>query len=120
HWRDGCRGAGDGAALVERRGQGRPRRGAEDSLALVRSARAGAPRAWGYQATEGTVPLLQDHLARQGGAGVSATTLRRELHRRGYVWKRPRYALHPDPEREKKTADLPPGPGQGAARRLAL
>ena len=42
------------------------------------------------------------------------------VDRRGYVWKRPRYALHPDPEREKKTADLPPGPGQGAARRLAL
>ena len=120
HWLDAYRCSGDAAALVDRRGQGRPSVWDEDSLALLQSARAGAPRAWGYQATEWTVPLLQDHLARQGGPGVSATTLRRELHRRGYVWKRPRYALHPDPEREKKTADLPPGPGQGAARRLAL
>ena len=33
---------------------------------------------------------------------VSDTALREQLHRLGYVWKRPRYVLLPDPEREKK------------------
>ena len=39
-------------------------------------------------------------------AGV-AYVIRRQLHDLGYVWKRPRYVLDPDSERDKKTTDLP-------------
>jgi transposase len=38
---------------------------------------------------------------------VSCRTVRRALQRLDFVWKRPRYALEPDPEAEKKTAHPP-------------
>jgi transposase len=59
-----------------------------------------------------TVPLLRDYLQRSSGQGLSDDTLRRELDRLGYVWKRSRYVLPPDPQREKKTRDpaAPAGP----------
>ncbi|HTU18301.1 MAG TPA: hypothetical protein VMG10_09610 [Gemmataceae bacterium] len=49
------------------------------------------------------VPLLQEHLFQHGGRWLSDDTIRRELDRLGYVWKRFRHVLPPDPEREKKT-----------------
>src|SRR5579871_1455565 len=43
------------------------------------------------------------------GKHPSEHTLRHELHQLDYVWKRPRYALHPDPElRGKKETASPP------------
>src|SRR5262249_1730947 len=37
----------------------------------------------------------------------------------GYVWKRPRYVLDPDPELEKKTADPPHHPAAATPDRAA-
>ncbi len=55
------------------------------------------PQAAGYAATGWTVPLLQTELAK-GGWHASARTIRRALHRLGWVWKRPRFVLgRPDP-----------------------
>jgi transposase len=51
--------------------------------------------------------LLRDILATRIGMHVSDATLRRALHRLDHAWKRPRYVLQPDPEREKKTQDSP-------------
>jgi transposase len=57
--------------------------------------------------------LLQEELEQGTGIAFSEDAIRDELHRLGYVWKRPRYVLDPDPEVEKKTtdslADRPPG-----------
>jgi transposase len=55
------------------------------------------PQAAGYAATGWTVPLLQTELAK-GGWQASGRTIRRTLHRLGWVWKRPRFVLgRPDP-----------------------
>lgn len=65
------------------------------------------PDAFGYAAVGWTVPLLRGHLATHLEVHVSEETLRRALHREGHAWKRPRYVLQPDPDREKKTPDSP-------------
>jgi hypothetical protein len=49
--------------------------------------------------------LLQEALQRRTGDYFADSTIRRALRRLDYVWKRPRYRLEPDPQREKKTAD---------------
>jgi transposase len=55
------------------------------------------PQAAGYAATGWTVPLLRTELAK-GGWHASGRTIRRTLHRLGWVWKRPRFVLgRPDP-----------------------
>jgi hypothetical protein len=46
--------------------------------------------------------LLQTHLAHWGLTGFCDATVRRQLHALGYVWKRPRYVLDPDPHRAPK------------------
>lgn len=63
------------------------------------------PDTWGYSAVGWTVPLLRQVLATRMGVHVSDETLRRALHRQDHAWKRPRYVLRPDPDREKKTLD---------------
>jgi transposase len=79
-----------------------------------------APQELDYDATEWTVGLLQQHLARCTGKHLSADTLRRELHRLDYAWKRPRYVLDPDPElRGKKEAHPPADQAVAAAQRRA-
>jgi hypothetical protein len=50
---------------------------------------------------------------------LSDETIRRELQRLGYVWKRGRYELEPDPEEEKKTADPTLDQGLGSSKRRA-
>lgn len=60
------------------------------------------PQAAGYAATGWTVPLLQTELAK-GGWHASGRTIRRTLHRLGWVWKRPRFVLgRPDPAYQAK------------------
>jgi Winged helix-turn helix len=56
----------------------------------------------GYFAVNWTVPLLQEQLEHGTGERLSDDTIRRELRRMGYAWKRSRYVLDPDPEEEKK------------------
>jgi transposase len=60
------------------------------------------PQAVGYAATGWTVALLRSELAK-GGWAASARTIRRTLHRRGWVWKRPQFVLgRPDPAYTEK------------------
>lgn len=60
------------------------------------------PQALGYATTGWTVALLQTELAK-GGWQAGERTIRRTLHRLGWVWKRPRFVLgRPDPEYQAK------------------
>jgi transposase len=99
-------------------GQGRPPRWDQALEARLEVALSQRPTDFGYAATGWTVPLLQQWLAGdRTGPRLSAATLRRRLRARDYVWKRFRYVLSPDPQREKKTSHPPPDPGLGPARR---
>lgn len=84
-------------ALRDDRGHGHVTAWDEDLLAVLRSALEQPPGHWGYRDLEWTVGLLQRHLVRWDGRCWSKRTLRRQLHQLGYVWKRPRYVLQPDP-----------------------
>jgi transposase len=100
---------------------GRPSLWGEPLRALLTECLRQRPDELGYAAVNWTVPLLQEHLERHGGCRLSDDTIRRELQRRGYAWKRYRYVLPPDPQREKKTrpaaAAAGPARGQRAAGR---
>jgi transposase len=109
----------DPQALRDRDRLGRPALLAEGGRGLLRRLLLGrSPQDLGYFATEWTVPLLQEHLARCTGRRPADDTVRRELARQGFVWKRSRYALQPDPElRGKKAADAPANPPPAATQR---
>jgi transposase len=89
-------------ALREARGHGHVSAWDDDLLAVLRSALERPPGDWGYRDREWTVGLLQQHLARWDGRSWSQRTVRRQVHHLGYVWKRPRYVLQPDPQRARK------------------
>ena len=100
----------DPVALADEPRTGRPSFWTEDSRSLLRYLLERSPNEFGYPNVNWTVPLLREPLERCIDLGLSEDTIRRELHRMKYVWKRPRYVLEPDPEREKKTADPPGNP----------
>jgi transposase len=100
--------------LQDHYGPGRPTVWTDDLRALLQSCFCQRPDELGYAAVNWTVPVLREHLQRRAGVSVSDDTIRRQLQRLGFVWKRYRYALPPDPEREKKTAD-PPASAKPAA-----
>ncbi len=116
HWIGRFQRGRDPTSLVDQRGGNRPSVWDEELQDVLRATMGHRPEPFGYQAVEWTVPLLGDHLARWCGVRPSASSIRRQLHASGYVWKRPRYVLDPDPEREKKSAN-PPG-NQPAATSL--
>lgn len=109
----------DPADLALGHSPGRPTLWTEEARALLQELLAGSPTARGYYAVNWTVPLLQEELRHGTGARFADDTIRRELRRLGYVWKRPRYVLDPDPELEKKTADPTANPGPATAQRSA-
>lgn len=93
-------------ALERKPGQGRPRQWTQEAEEWLAWALEKPPIAVGYAANGWTLPLLQGFLA---GClpqmdDLSLTTLRRRLHEMGYVWKRFRYVLAPDPQEAKKNA----------------
>lgn len=84
---------------------GRPRLWTKERQALLGTLLQTSPDQFGYFAVNWTVPLLQEQIAHVAGSRLSQDTIRRELDRQRYVWKRFRYVLDPDPQREKKTLD---------------
>jgi transposase len=119
NWLDAYARDRDPAALRDGRRPGRPSSWSGGGRRLLRDLLGQSPQRLGYHAADWTVPLLRDHLARHAGLWLSDDTARRELDRQGYSWKRSRYVLDPDPEREKKTRPPPPGAGPAAAQRAA-
>src|SRR4030081_3500114 len=92
----------DPASLEDEGGRGRHPLFDEDHEHLLEALLAGSPQDLGYPHTRWTVPLLREVLEIATEQPVSDDTLRRALHRLDSVWKRPRYDLEPDPERQKK------------------
>lgn len=107
----------DPAVLRDEVRSGRPPLLDEQAESLLPFLMGRSPQDFGYLHADWTVPLLQQELERGLGLRPSDDTVRRRLQQLGYVWKRPRYVLDPDPEREKKTADSPADPGLAAAER---
>lgn len=97
----------DPKALSDRERPGRPRLWTEEIDAALQEGLRWQPDKWGYQAVVWTVPLLQYWLSEHTGLTFSETTIRQRLHSLGYAWKRSRYVLQPDPEREKKKTNSP-------------
>jgi transposase len=117
NWVEAYTGAGDPAALGDRRGHGHLPLLDEDAEHFLESLLATSPQEFGYPHVDWTVPLLLEALEIATGQRVSDDTLRRALRRLDFVWKRPRYDFDPDPEREKKTAHPPANPGLAAPQR---
>jgi transposase len=109
----------DPSVLSDEDRSGRPPVLAEQTEGLLPSLMGRSPQDLGYPHTDWTVPLLQQELEKGLGLRPSDETVRRGLRRLGYVWKRPRYVLDPDPERDKKTADSPADPRPAASERRA-
>ncbi len=110
--------ARDPAALIDRYGAGRPSFWSDEAQEVLRNALEHSPDELGYMAVNWTVPLLREHLEKQGWSKPSDNTVRRQLHRLDYVWKRSKHVL-PDSKLPKvarrkrrirqKVKDLPPG-----------
>lgn len=96
--------ARDPACLADQRGGNHPTVWTEELQAALVASLQRRPDHFGYPAVQWTVPLLREHLERWQGAALSEMSIRRQLRALDYVWKRPRYVLDPDPEREKKTS----------------
>jgi transposase len=129
YWVDAYAQDHDPTALRDNPRPGRPRLWPGGHRDPLRELLGQSPQDLGYAAVDWTVPLLQAHLEQRLGQRLCDDTIRRELQRRRYVWKRSRYVLDPDPELEKKTADPLPDraaaapdrpPGRGRDRPAAL
>ena len=117
NWADGYRAAFDPDALRDHYGVGRPGSWTAELRGLLRAALRQRPDQLGYVGVNWTVPLLREYLGDCGGRRLSDDTVRRHLDRLGYVWKRSRYVLPPDPQREKKARDPAAAGGVAAAER---
>jgi transposase len=107
-WAAAWRGQGL-AGLRERPRGGRPRRLGGAGEATLEALLAANPQQQGQLATGWTVPLLRAELGRAGHR-VGEHTVRRQLHRSGWRWKRPKYVLgRPDPAYAEKNGRSPSG-----------
>lgn len=108
----------DPTALADSRRSGRPPLLSEEARTLLGQLLGCSPQELGYPHTTWTVPLLLEQLRRRTGLRPSDDTVRRQLHHLEYVWKRPRYALDPDPQLGgKKEAHSPANPRAAVAKR---
>lgn len=115
NWVDAYRQSYDPKVLREGRHSGRPSIWDEESEGVLRCLMKRRPDECGYYAVNWTAPLLREQLECTTEQPFSEDVIRQELRHLGYVWKRGRYELLPDPELEKKTANSPPHPGFGAS-----
>jgi transposase len=108
----------DPAALVDRHRGGRPTFWTDGTEAILQDALEHPPDALGYLAVNWTTRLLKEHVEERSGRAVSEATVRRQVRRLEYVWKRPRHTLQdcksPRVRRRlrlirKKVRDLPAG-----------
>lgn len=83
---------------------GRPTKWTAESVADLEDALVHAPAEFGFHMTGWTAGLLRTWLKQTHGLELSEDSVRSKLHELGYVWKRFRYTLRPDPQRVKKTA----------------
>jgi transposase len=117
NWARAFETGGGATALEDHYCGGRPTVWSEELEAVLLAALRQRPDQSGYPGPNWTIPLLRDYLERCGGRRLSDGTIRRRLRRLDYAWKRPRYILPPDPEREKKTRHPPAAEGPAPAER---
>lgn len=108
YWVEAYTRSHDPAALRDRDRPGRPRRLTDRGREVLGELLGQSPQDLGGFAAAWTVPLLRGQLARRLRRRPSAATVRRELRRLGYTWKRSRYVLAPDPDAGGKKAGHPP------------
>ena len=99
--------ARDPLALVDADRSGRPSTWTPELQEVLQALLKESPTRWGFPAVNWTVPLLRQQLASWDGRWLSADNLRRQLHELGYAWKRTRYVLPDDPDKEKKKGHSP-------------
>ena len=104
-WLDSFGESFDPDSLIDDERSGRPCRWSEECTEWLNAFLKRSPAELGYPAANWTAPLLQTAMAACTSELFCSRTIRRELQRLEYVWKRPRYVLAPDPEREKKTSN---------------
>jgi len=106
------------ASLLDRRRQGRPTFWSDERVEILHDALAHTPDELGYLAVNWSVPLLREHVERESGSRPSGATVRRQLHRLNYAWKRAQHVLEgsksPRVRRRlgqirKRVRNLPPG-----------
>jgi transposase len=117
NWARAFETGGDATALEDRYGGGRPSVWTKQLEALLLAALRQRPDELGYPGPNWTIPLLQAYLGRCSGRRLSDDTIRRQMRRLDYVWKRFRYVLPPDPQREKKTSHPATAEGPSPAER---
>jgi transposase len=117
NWVDAYTQDHDPASLEDEGGRGRHRILDEDQEHLLEALLSMSPQDLGYPHVCWTVPLLHGVLETTTEQRMSEATLRRALGRLDYVWKRPRYDLGLDPEREKKTSHPAANPRSAATQR---
>jgi transposase len=83
----------DPASLIDRERSGRPSFWTGEATAALCDAMAHSPDTLGYTAVNWTIPLLREHIDKRIGAKPSEDTVRRQLARLDYAWKRPRHTL---------------------------
>ena len=83
---------------------GRPSLWTQDIVRCLEAALMNRPDDYGYRAMGWTTSLLREHIVAYKGIKIADDTIREKLHELGYVWKRPRYVLLPDPDHDKKNA----------------
>lgn len=95
-----------GLSPIEPEAGGRPPVWHNEIELFLKALLSHSPDHLGYQAISWTVSLMKRHLSRWAGVEISGPTIRRHLHGMGYVWKRPRYTLLPDPDRIRKMREI--------------
>lgn len=118
NWIDTYSRGHDPESLVDASRAGRPSVWTKHLLSHLSSLMMTKPDRCGYFAVNWTVPLLQEHLRHTTGEHFSDDSIRRALSQLGYVWKRSRYVLRPDPEKEKKTPNSAENQEFAAAQRF--
>jgi len=118
-WLDAYCESSDPDALLDDERSGRPRRWSEECSAWLEAFLKHSPAELGYAAVNWTTPLLQHALTCCTSEVFCSRTIRRNLLQGGYVWKRPRYVLVPDPDREKKTPNSPSNQASSASLCIA-
>ena len=115
-WIERYRESSDAESLRDEDRSGRPPSWTEECSQWLQSLLRRSPAELGYFAVNWSVPLLRDPLEMCTGQRFSDDTIRRALRRLDYVWKRPRYVLAPDPEREKKKANSAQNPAFASSK----
>lgn len=94
--------ASTAGGLQDKPRSGRPSVWTDDRVQTLERLLDDSPREHGFYAVGWTAGLLKLGLQQQHDFAVSGYALRQKLHELDYVWKRSRYTLKPDPQREKK------------------